>query len=93
MSSKHTAGLEVSRLGLNTAEKCGFSFLPLVHTGRVKRNVRSAGRSAKNGNNCCQGGCSHSRLKQKQKQKQIMEKIAIFCTAMHHASCVDGGLG
>ncbi len=38
----------------------------------------------------CQGECSHSRLKQK--QKQIMEKMSIFRAATHHASCVDGGV-
>ncbi len=31
--------------------------LPLMHTERVKHNVTSAWCSAKNGNNCYQGGC------------------------------------
>ena len=61
----------------------------LVHTERAKRNVTSAWRSAKNGNNCCQGECLHRRLK----QKQIMERMSIFRAATHHVSCVDGGSG
>ena len=43
--------------------------------------------SVRNGNNCSQGGCSHSRLKQQ--YKQIME-ISVFRDVTHHASCVDG---
>ncbi len=35
-------------------------------------------------------GVSHRKLKQQ--QMQIMEKMFIFYTVTHHASCVDGGL-
>ncbi len=41
-----------------------------------KRNFTSASCSGKNGNNCCRGGCSYSKLKWLQKQQ--MENFPFF---------------
>ena len=68
--------------------------IPRPHRAR-KRNVTSAWRSVKYGNNCCQGGCSHIVQQQQHSTVQIMEETPIFHVAMHHvmrhAPCVDEG--
>ncbi len=62
-----------------------------IHTEARERNVASAWRSIKNGNNCCQGGCSH--MVQQQQHCANNGEFSIFCAVTHHASCVDRGWG